>query len=1139
MNNNDIVFENQRDNLKHILKIMRITVLLLFFSILFSYSDNARSQEATLSLHLKSTTLKNACREIERQTGHVFVFADNTEETLIEEIDVTVNSQTISSILQQMLLNTGLQYTIVDKQIIIYKDESLDAAMNRATALNVASKQQDKGILVRGNVTDVHSEPLIGVTILLQEDNTQGVVTDVDGNYTIRVPDQYSVLQFSYIGFITQEVEIGSRQVVNVVLQEDVGQLDEVVVVGYGQQRRESVVGAISAISPERLVTGTTRSLSNELAGKLSGVIAVQRSGEPGYDNSNFWIRGISTFQGNRNPLILIDGIERSMNDIDPEEIESFSILKDASASAVYGVRGANGVILIQTKRGEIGKPRVIAKFEQSYTAPTKLPSFVGASEYLGVLNEIEREAGRLPRYSEEHLQNIISGVDPDLYPDINWFDEVLKSHGTNTRATMDVSGGSEVLRYSFVAAYFQEGGILERDQSQGWDSSLRLRRYNVRANADLNLSPSTLMRFNIGGFLQERTAPPQSIDAIFSDAFQTPPHVHPARYSSGEIPRVSGRPNVWSNLTQTGYERNNSNKIETLFSLEQDLRSVLPGLKVKGTFSFDSYSDNRVTRRKNPDYYNPALSRDPETGELDLVIDSYGQMFLDHENGAGFGNNSTYFETTATYDQTLDGVHTINGLFMYNQRHYDDGGTLPYRYQGIAGRASYMYNHRYVGEFNFGYNGSENFAKGNRFGFFPSFAAGWIISEESFMESYKHVLSKLKIRGSWGLVGNENVGVRFPYISTIDGTDGYHWGYDRHQLHRAGRREGNVANTGLKWETVAKTNLGVEVGLWDAIDIQVDFFDEKRRDIFMRRTTMPASAGFILLPYANFGKVDNSGFEISINANKQITKDFFISGMGNFTYAKNEIMEMDEAQGVIGTNRQRTGHSVDQHFGLIAERLFTVDDFEDAEAGVLREGIPHHTFSPVRPGDIKYEDVNGDGVIDALDYTAIGGTWDPKIVYGFGLNMQYKSIDFGFFFQGNAKTDRIIGRSSYFLPGSGMGALGNMYDNVDDRWTVENPRQDVFYPRLTAGQNENNQQSSTWWLKDMSMLRLKSVELGYNLPTRIARDMNVSGVRVHLRGTNLLTFSGFKMWDPEIDNTEGSRYPLVKSLSAGLSINF
>lgn len=999
--------------------------------------------------------------------------------------------------------------------------------------------QQTSEILIRGNITDINSEPLIGAAVVLKNDSTVGVITDIDGNYTIKVPNRYAVLEYRYLGFVSQQQEVGNRQVINVILQEDVGQLEEVVVVGYGQQKKESVVGAIATVAPSKLMTGTSRSVSNELAGKLSGVIAVQRSGEPGYDNSSFWIRGISTFQGNRNPLILVDGIERSLNDIDPEEIESFSILKDASASAVYGVRGANGVILIQTKRGEIGKPKVIAKIEQSFTKPTKLPKFVGAAEYLSVLNSIELEADRVPKYSDEFIENIRNRVDPDLYPDVNWMNQVLQDFGDNTRATLDVSGGSEILRYSFVAAYYREGGILERDRSHGWNSSLRLSRYNVRSNVDLNLSPTTLMRFNIGGYMQERISPPQSIDGVFGDAFQTPPHVHPPRYSTGEIPRVSGRPNVWSNLTQTGYERNNRNKIETLFSLEQDLKMLVPGLKVKGTFSFDSYSDNRVTRSKNPDYYNPAIGRDPETGELDLIIDSYGQMFLDHSTGAGFGNRSTYLEGSITYDQTIASDHTVNALFMYNQRNYDDGSALPFRYQGIAGRTSYMYKHRYVGEFNFGYNGSENFAKGNRFGFFPSFAAGWIVSEEKFMENINHVLTKLKLRGSWGLVGNDDVGVRFPYISTIDGTGEYYWGYDRNQFHRAGRREGNVANKNLKWETVAKTNLGLEIGLWNAVDFQVEVFKERRRDIFMRRTTMPASAGFILLPYANFGKVDNKGVEMSLNINKQLTKDFFISGIGTFTYASNKIIEQDEAQGVIGTNRQRSGHSVGQHFGLIDDGLFTEDDFIDVEKGILKEGIPQHTFSPVRPGDIKYVDVNNDGKIDALDYSPIGGTWDPKIVYGFGANMNYKDWDFAFFFQGNGKTDRIIGRSAYFLPGSGMGALGNMYENVDSRWTADNPQQNVFYPRLTAGQNENNQQSSTWWLKDMSMLRLKSIEVGYNIPKNAVRKMRLNGFRFYVRGTNLLTFSKFKLWDPEIDSTEGSRYPLVKSLSVGLSVNF
>ncbi len=1119
-------------NIRKTLRIMRLIICFLLLGINLSYAVESYSQTTRISVNLKNTPLKEIFSEIEKNTEYVFFYYDESVD-LNKSMTIDMKGQTIDKVLKELFKSTDYIYTVSDRQVFV----------SRKPASATTQQNQNK-ITIRGNVTDMKGEPLIGVSIIVKSNPSTGTVTDTDGNYSINVADKYTVLQYKYIGFLPKDETVGERKIINVIMQEDVGQLDEVVVVGYSTQKKESVVGSISTIEPGKLAAGTTRSMSNNLAGQLAGVIGVQRSGEPGYDNSNFWIRGISTFQGNRTPLVLIDGIERSLNNIDPEEIESFSVLKDASASAVYGVRGANGVILINTKRGRVGKPTVSFKMEQAITQPTKIPEFVGAADYLEVMNSIRHESGKEPMYSQQHIDNIRNGVDPDLYPSVDWMDAILRDYGTNTRASIDINGGSEVLRYSFVGAFYHEGGILERDKNQGWNYSLRLNRNNMRSNVDINLTPTTLVRFNIGGYMQERTSPPQSIDNLFAMAYQTPPYQHPTRYSTGEIPQVPQRVNPWALLTQTGYERIVQSKIESLFVVEQDLKMFLPGLKIKGTFSFDNYSDNSVKRGKSPDYYNPATGRDPETGQLELVVSSYGQEFLDHSVGANFGNKNTYLEGTLTYDNTF-GDHTVNALFLYNQRNYDDGGKLPFRFQGIAGRLSYTMKGRYIGEFNFGYNGSENFAKGKRYGFFPSVAAGWILSEEPFMQGVRNTLSKVKFRGSWGLVGNDRFKIgdteyRFPYISTINNTDGYVWGYNRDEFGRAGRWEGNIANTGLKWETVAKTNLGLELGLFNAIELQVDYFMEKRRDIFMRRTTMPASAGFVDMPFANFGKVDNKGVDMVLDVNKQINKDWFVSARGTFTYAKNKIIEQDESLGIIGTNRSSTGLPVGQIFGLVAERLFTDDDFADVENGILKDDIPTPTFtSSVRPGDIKYVDVNGDNRIDALDRTNLGGTVDPQIVYGFGANLRYKNIDFGFFFQGNGHTYRMIGREAYFIPGSGLGGVGNFFTNVGDRWTIENPRQDVFYPRLYEGLNENNYQESTWWMKNMKMLRLKNIELGYNFPVKMVRKFGSSGARIFCRGTNILTISDFKLWDPEIDSDRGSKYPLVKSYSIGLNISF
>jgi len=994
---------------------------------------------------------------------------------------------------------------------------------------------QNNVITVHGQVIDVKTQsPVIGANVI-EQGTANGVITDFDGNFTIEVSSD-SKLEISYLGYFTQTFSATTKKL-EVQLAENAEALDDVIVVGYGTQKKYSVISSVSTIDPEKLQKSPSRSLSNNLAGRLAGVIAVQRSGELGYDNSQFWIRGISSFAGHTDPLVLVDGIERSLNNLDPAEIATFSILKDASASAVYGVRGANGVILITTKRGKVGKPVINVRYEHSITRPLDFPEFIGAADYLEVFNSIAREDGTTEPYSQENIDKIRTGADPDLYPDVNWLDEITKDQAANDRVNLTVSGGTDLLRYAFVASYYGESGIIDRDTSQEWDSSPKLDRFNLRSNVDLNVTPTTLFRVSIGGYLQDLRRAPQSVDDLFNLAFETPPYMHPTQYSSGEIPVQPERSNPWALATQTGYERKTASKLESLFSVEQNMDFLLQGLKTSFKFSFDRFSANGVVRRKDPDYFNPSTGR-LDDGSLDLIIYRYGQDFLGYEKTSDWGDKAVYLEGKIEYSHNFKLDHQVDALFLYNQRNYDNGDRLPYRNQGLAGRFSYSFKRKYIAEFNFGYNGSENFAKGKRYGFFPSVAAGWIISEEPFLADFKSTLSNLKIRGSYGLVGNDQLGGRrFPYITTIGGTNGYTWGVNNDYF-RAGRLEGDYGVPDLTWETVAKTNLGLEVGLWNSVNLTVDLFKEQRRDIFQQRRTVPGSSGFVNNPWANYGKVNNEGFEISLDINRQFSQDFSVRGWGNFSYAHNEIIEQDEPLAVIGTNRSSTGKPVGQIFGLVADGLFTTDDFSDVEGGVLKEGLPLHTFGPVRPGDIKYKDMTGDGRIDGLDNTAIGGTYNPEIVYGFGLNMQYKNLDFGMFLQGNAKTDRIIG-GQYFIPGTGAGALGNIYSNVNDRWTVDNPSQDVFWPRLSSQTNANNGMASTWWLRDMSMLRLKNVEIGYIIPQKITKKVKMKSTRLYIRGNNLLTFSAFELWDPEIDTSTGFRYPPVQSLTMGLDITF
>lgn len=1005
-----------------------------------------------------------------------------------------------------------------------------------SAALPNVVQQQQKGIKASGTVVDNENNPLIGATVTVKGTKIIAI-TDMDGHFYIDVPNKNSVLVFNYLGFKPQEVKVGSDINFNIQLKEDAVSADEVVVVGYGNQKKLSVIGSIQTIDPGNLQMGSSRSMSNNLAGQLAGVIAYQPSGEPGYDNSQFWIRGISTFGGGSSPLVLVDGVERSLNDIDPAEIESFSVLKDASASAMYGVRGANGVIIINTKRGSVAKPSIDFRFEQAITKPTKLPEFIGAAEYMTLLNNLCSDPNKR-MFTEDQIMKTYTGYDKDLYPDVDWIDAITKDYATSTRGNMTVSGGTNILRYSLTASVYHETGIMETDDTLPYDTGSKLTRFNMRANVDLDLTKTTLLRFNVGGYLQNLRKSNSSTDNVFTHAFETPPFVHPAIYSDGTIPIASAnRYNPWAESTQQGYYRGTKSKLESLFQLEQNLKMITPGLKFKATFAFDTYNENFVTRGKTPTYYGVAKSRDDE-GELIHGVLSYGSEFLDHSSNANYGNNSTYLEFSLGYNHTFAKKHAVDALFLYNQRSYDWGDIQPKRSQGIAGRLSYTFDRRYVGEFNFGYNGSENFAKGHRFGFFPSLALGWIISEEKFMRNCADWLTLLKLKGSIGKVGNDDIGGRrFAYITTINrGASGYNFGYAG-DYWRQGYSEGEVGVNNLTWETSTKTNVGIELGLWNEFNLQFDYFNEHRTNIFMQRKTIPTQAGFLSNPYANYGVVDNSGVDGTVTWNHKFGKDLRVALRANFTYAKNEVKEYDEPESVKGTYRSLTGRSIGTLWGLQAERLYTDDDFEN---GKLKAGIPTPNIgSVVRPGDIKYRDMNDDGIVDAKDEGYIGGTTTPRIVYGFGGNVEYKNFDFSFFFQGTGQSYRIIGGTQYFIPGSGQGVLGNVYANYKDCWTEENPSQDVFWPRLSESTNPNNNYASTWWKKDMSFLRLKSIELGYTLPRSITKAIYSNNIRFFVSGNNLFYISKFKLWDPELDTADGLKYPSMRSVMFGFQLNF
>ena len=1002
---------------------------------------------------------------------------------------------------------------------------------------------------VTGLVTDKQKEPLIGVTVTLVGTETRAI-TDADGMFRINVPAKSgTTLEFNYIGFASKQVKVNGSRLLNVMLEEETNEFTEVVVTGYTSQKKASIIGAIETIKPAELQFGSTRTLSNNLAGKLSGVIGIQRSGEPGYDDSNFWIRGISTFSGSNNPLILVDGVERDLDNVDVAEIESFSILKDASASAMYGVRGANGVIVITTKRGKIGAPQVSFHVEHAINQPTLLPKFLNAPDYMSLLNELAAQDRVAQPFTQQQIDRTRSGYDPDLYPDVNWVDAITKDYAYTTRGNLEVSGGSDFLRYSIVTSYFKETGLLEQDKSLVFDNATNNQQYNLRTNIDMDVTKTTMLRVNIGGYLNRFKKQRCNTNDAFGEAFRTLPFVHPARYSDGAIPVISYRANPWRTVTQQGYDFITSSKIQTLFSVEQDLKMILPGLKAKGLFSFDRWNRSRRSRTAKPSTVFPATGRDEE-GNLIYSQHEAGDESLGNEQGNEYGNTRVYFETDLMYNRRF-GKTDVDAMLLYNQQAYDDGSFQDYRKQGIAGRLSATYDNRYVAEFNFGYNGSENFAKGKRFGFFPSVAVGWLLSEEPFMEKLKPIFHKIKFRASIGQAGDDNIGGRrFAYLGTLKtDAEGYIWGtngqrnygHNKPEEGPMGISEGEIGVENLTWETVTKKNLGIEVGLWNMLDLNVDIFSEKRKNIFMERSIIPTQTGFVKAPWANFGQVSNKGLEVTLNFHKQWNKDLFTSAYGNFTYAKNRVDEKDEPEALKGTHRSATGRSMNELWGLVAERLFTYDDFN--ADGTLKDGIPTQDgvgAAILHPGDIKYVDVDGDGAITEADEGYIGGTEDPRIVYGFGGVISYKNFDFNFFFQGTGDMYRVIGNQPYFLPGGGTTTEGNAYSyNLDDRWTETNQDPYAFWPRLTYGPNVNNYRRSTWWKKDMSFLRCKTLEVGYTLPKSWLQSFYVKSCRVYVSGNNLFCLSSFKLWDPELGTNDGLKYPMNRSVMFGIDINF
>jgi TonB-linked SusC/RagA family outer membrane protein len=996
-----------------------------------------------------------------------------------------------------------------------------------------------KEITVSGIVLDVEGTPLPGVNVTAG--STSKTVTNADGAYRLQAADD-GKLTFSYLGFLSQEIEVKHQPTINVVMREATHELEDVVVVGYGTQKKVSVTASISNVEPATLMSVPAPSLSNTLGGQLPGIITRQTSGEPGFDGAQIYIRGISTW-GVSSPLILVDGVERDINLVNAYEIESFSIMKDASATAVYGVRGANGVILINTKKGKNGKAHVTFRTEHGFLTGLRFPNYIDGYEFAGLMNEALRNSGKADAWTDDELEKFRTGSDPYLYPNVNWTDVVYKKHATQTMNNLSVSGGSETARYFVNAGYTSQGGLYREDENNEYDTNARIHRYNFRSNVDIDITKDLLLNLGLGSIIENRNYQGTPAQVIYDATKKISPINFPVQNPDGS---AGGGPsylqdNPWGLTTQSGYATQFRSTLQGTFGLQWDLSHLLTkGLSVAGKFAFDHFYFSEIFRRKAYEV-KQYLGVDPVTHEDRYTLIREGAA-LGH-TPARTANRSYYWETAANYER-LFGMHRVGAMALFNRREYvdmEDGQslyTLPYRQQGVAARVMYDYGSRYLIEFNMGYNGSENFPKGKRYGFFPSLSAGWVPSNEAFWNST--IVNHLKIRASHGQVGNDRVWdgnlnhyLRFLYITKINkNAPGYHFGSSQQFL--GGMAEAQTGVDDISWEVSTKTNAGFDIGLFNSVlSIQADAFYERRNKILQKRTGgIPGYAGFVYesVPQGNVGTVENKGFDAMLELKNRTATGWFYAFRANFTFARSKIIENDQPEPPYPYLWEK-GNPVGQPFGLIALGFFQSDE-EIA-------GSPVQTFQErVQVGDIKFKDVNEDGVIDVYDRTPLGYPATPEIMFGFGGTAGYKGWDVTVHFSGVANRTNFLdleGMYPFMLEYPNYNIYREYYDNRFVPGAADNSR--AKYPAVIAGNNPNNYQTSTLYMRDAGYLKLQNAEIGYTLPAPLVKRLNISNLRLFVNGTNLLCFDKIKIVDPEFNIT--GAYPQQRVINLGAQIDF
>lgn len=1038
---------------------------------------------------------------------------------------------------------------------------------NRKTPIQNVHPGKQQEIQISGRVTDDGGKALQGVNVVVKDKPSNNTKTDQDGRYILMVPKSATIV-FTMVGFIKQDI-VADKEVIDVSLVESSNAVDEVVVTGFGgTMKKTDMIGSVVSIKPADLKVPSSN-LTTALAGRAAGVIAYQRSGEPGRDNADFFIRGVTTFGYKVDPLILIDNVEVTPTDfarLQVDDIASFSILKDATATAIYGARGANGVILVVTKQGTEGKAKLNFRLENSLSAPTKNVRLAEPVTYMQMANEavLTRDPRGATLYPIGKIERTIAGDDPLLYPAVDWRKQLIKDYTMNQRANLSVTGGGPIAQYFVSGAFNQDNGVLKVPKVSSFNNNINLKNYSLRANINMHLTKSTEFIVRMNGSFDDYTGPIDGGQQVYRNIMRTSPSLFAPSYVAGQDQQyirhilfgnagTGNYLNPYADLVK-GYRNSSRSMMLAQLELKQNLAFITEGLTFRVLANTTRNSYFEVTRQYNPFYYQ-MMGMNPFTNEhiLEIINENGGTEYLDYREGGKTVSTLFYMENALNYNRTFNDKHTFSGLLVSILRNNIKGNagslqqSLPFRNIGVSGRGTYAYDSRYFVEFNFGFNGSERFEKSQRFGFFPSAGLAWSVSNEKFWESIKPVVNNLRIRGTYGVVGNDAIGSendRFLYLSELNmnsgnrsATFGTDFGYSR-----TGIAMMRYANPEITWEKGYKSNVALELGLFNKIQIMVDVFKERRKNIFMTRNDIPTTMGLAANVSANLGEAESKGIDFSIDVNHNFSNSFWLQGRGNFTYAASKFLVFEEPA-YKEPWLSRIGYSINQQWGYIAERLF-IDDAEVANS-------PSQIFgnTPVRGGDIKFKDLNGDGQITSLDRAPIGYPTVPEIMYGFGFSMGYKKFDFSAFFQGSARSSFWIDPSAtapfvpYVYQGSD-GAAGRALQNqllqayADNYWSEDNRNLYALWPRLSDVHVENNEQRSTWFMRSGNFIRLKQLELGYTLPQRIIQKVKMSNFRVYANGTNLLAFSGFKLWDPEMAGN-GLGYPVQRVINIGINASF